>query len=122
MKAAGIHHVGLIVADVAAARHFYVDQLGFEERTDRPDFGFDGAWLQVGEQQVHLIEGAEPLPAGGHFALAVEDLDGVVAELRAAGVKVSDPVPAGSGRQSFLKDPGGNLVELNQPAGPSPSS
>jgi glyoxylase I family protein len=120
MKAAGVHHVGLIVADVAAARQFYVDRLGLEERTDRPDFGVDGAWLQVGEQQVHLVEGAEPMPGGGHFALLVEDLDGVVAELRAAGVKVSDPVLVGSGRQSFLKDPGGNLVELNQPAGPRP--
>ncbi len=115
MKAAGIHHVGLIVADVAAARQFYVDRLGLEERTDRPDFGFDGAWLQVGEQQVHLVEGSEPTPGGGHFALAVEDLDAVVTELRAAGLRVSDPVPVGAGRQSFVKDPGGNLVELNQP-------
>ena len=114
MKAAGIHHVGLIVTDVAAARQFYVDHLGFEERTDRPDFGFDGAWLQVGNQQVHLVAGAEP-PGGGHFALAVDDLDGVVSELRTAGLRVSDPVAVGRGRQAFLKDPGGNLVELNQP-------
>jgi glyoxylase I family protein len=115
MKALGIHHVGLVVTDVEAARRFYVDRLGFSERPDRPDFPFDGAWLQVGEQQVHLIETAEPAPGGGHFALAVGDLDVVVGELRQAGLRVTDPVPNAKGRQSFVQDPSGNLVELNQP-------
>jgi catechol 2,3-dioxygenase-like lactoylglutathione lyase family enzyme len=116
VKAAGIHHVGLVVTDVDAARHFYLDRLGLSERDDRPDFGFGGAWLQVGDQQVHLIEGREPAPGGGHFALAVDDLDSVVAQLRGAGVTVSDPVPVGTGRQSFVRDPSGNVVELNQPS------
>jgi catechol 2,3-dioxygenase-like lactoylglutathione lyase family enzyme len=116
VKAAGIHHVGLVVTDVDAARRFYLDQLGFSERDDRPDFGFAGAWLQVGEQQVHLIESREPAPGGGHFALAVDDLDAVVAELRESGVMVSDPAPVGTGRQSFVRDPSGNVVELNQPS------
>jgi catechol 2,3-dioxygenase-like lactoylglutathione lyase family enzyme len=115
MKAAGIHHVGLVVTDVEAARRFYLEHLGLSERDDRPDFGFAGAWLQVGEQQVHLIEGREAAPGAGHFALAVDDLDGVVAELRQSGVMVSDPVPAGTGRQSFVRDPSGNVIELNQP-------
>ncbi len=116
MKAVGIHHVGLVVTDVDTARRFYLDRLGFAERDDRPDFGFGGAWLQVGEQQVHLIEGKEPAPGGGHFALAVDDLQAVVAELRQAGEKVSDPVPVGRGWQAFVADPSGNVVELNQPA------
>lgn len=116
MKARGIHHVGLVVTDVDAARRFYLDRLGFSERDDRPDFGFDGAWLQVGEQQVHLIEGQQAAPGGGHFALTVDDLDGVIAELRGAGLKVSDPMAAGTGQQAFVADPSGNVVELNQPA------
>jgi hypothetical protein len=37
-----------------------------------------------------------------------------VVELRAGGVTVSDPSPIGSGRQAFLRDPCGNLVELHQ--------
>jgi hypothetical protein len=28
---------------------------------------------------------------------------------------VTDPVPVGSGRQSFLDDPAGNRVELQEP-------
>ena len=38
----------------------------------------------------------------------------MVAEIRDKGVTVSDPKPVGSGLQSFLHDPSGNLVELNQ--------
>jgi hypothetical protein len=31
------------------------------------------------------------------------------------GVAVSDPVKVGTGRQSFLDDPAGNRVELQEP-------
>ena len=116
MRAAGVHHVSLNVSDVAAAKAFYVDVLGLTERTDRPDFGFGGAWLDLGGQQVHLIEGTVPDGVGQHFAIAVDDLDAVVDELRGRGVRVSDPKPVATSRQSFLKDPSGNLVELQQPA------
>ena len=115
MRPAGVHHVSLNVDDVDAAKEFYIDVLGFTERPDRPDFGFGGAWLDVGGQQVHLIEGAVPERLGQHFAIAVDDLDSVVAELRGRGVKVSDPKPVATSRQSFLKDPCGNVVELQQP-------
>ncbi len=89
--------------------------LGLTERTDRPDFSFDGAWLDAGGQQIHLIEAEVPPELGQHFALAVTDLDGVVAELRTLGVAVTDPVPVGAGRQAFVTDPSGNRVELQQP-------
>ncbi|HWE55400.1 MAG TPA: VOC family protein [Acidimicrobiales bacterium] len=116
MKPLAVHHVSINVDDVTAAKHFYIDALGLSERADRPDFGFGGAWLDAGGQQVHLIEATPPDNRGQHFALAVADLDGVVAELRAHGLKVSDPVKVGTGRQSFLNDPAGNTVELQQPA------
>ena len=116
MRPIGIHHVSINVDDVDAAKRFYVGALGLTERGDRPDFGFGGAWLDAGGQQVHLIEAAPPDNRGQHFALAVDDLDGVVAELRGQGLTVSDPVKVGSGRQSFLSDPAGNTVELQQPA------
>jgi len=115
MQPVGVHHVSINVSDVGAAKDFYVDVLGFTERTDRPDFGFGGAWLDVGGQQVHLIEGTVPERLGQHFAVQVADLDDVVAELRGRGVKVSDPTPVATSRQSFLKDPCGNVVELQQP-------
>jgi len=115
MRVAGVHHVSINVNDIAAAKAFYTEVLGFTERTDRPDFGFGGAWLDVGAQQVHLIEAPMPEAKGQHFALRVDDLDAAVSELRAKGVQVSDPKPVGPGRQAFLHDPCGNMVELNQP-------
>jgi len=115
MRPDGLHHVSINVSDVDAARDFYTRVLGLTERTDRPDFDFGGAWLDVGGQQVHLIEAEVPPEYGQHFAVAVTDLDAVVAELRGLGVAVTGPVPVGRGRQAFVNDPSGNRVELQQP-------
>jgi glyoxylase I family protein len=111
----GIHHVALNVDDAAAAIDFYTKTLGLTLRTDRPDLGIAGAWLDAGGQQVHLIEVPPPAAVGQHFAFQVDDLDAAVAELRALGVTVSDPMGIGPGRQAFLNDPCGNQIELNQP-------
>lgn len=116
MRATGLHHVSINVSDVEAAIRFYTEVLGLSLRGDRPDFGFGGAWLDAGSQQVHLIEGEVPPGLGQHLALQVDDLDAAVAELRARAVEVRDPSPVGSGRQTFVTDPSGNLVELHQPA------
>jgi len=112
-----VHHVSINVDDVEAALTFYTDVLGLVPRGDRPDFGFGGAWLDAGGQQVHLVEGKTPAVLGQHFALLVDDLDRTVAELRGRAVEVSDPSPVGTGRQAFLTDPSGNLVELHQVGG-----
>lgn len=114
MRALGVHHVSLNVADVSAATSFYVDTLGCTERDDRPDFGFGGAWLDIGGQQIHLIEAPAPEDRGQHLALQVDDLARCVGELREAGIDISDPSPVGTGLQAFLHDPAGNLVELHQ--------
>jgi catechol 2,3-dioxygenase-like lactoylglutathione lyase family enzyme len=116
MRPAGVHHVSINVGDVDAALGFYVDVLGLVPRRDRPEFGFGGAWLDAGGQQVHLIEGTPPPACGQHFALRVDDLDDVVTELRARGVDVPAPKPVGTGRQTFVSDPAGNVVELHQTA------
>ena len=115
MRPTAIHHVSINVPDPEAALRFYVDVLGLTPRADRPDFGIGGAWLDAGGQQVHLIEGETPPAMGQHFAIAVDDLDAVVAELRGKGLEVSDPFGIGPGRQAFTQDPAGNVVELNQP-------
>ena len=115
MRLDGLHHVSLNVRDVPAALDFYTRVLGLTQRTDRPGFSFAGAWLDAGRQQIHLIDADVPPSLGQHFALAVSDLDAAVAELRARGVEVTDPVGVGTGRQSFLADPAGNRIELQEP-------
>jgi catechol 2,3-dioxygenase-like lactoylglutathione lyase family enzyme len=47
--------------------------------------------------------------------MRVADIDAAVADIRGHGVRVSDPQTVGPGRQAFLRDPSGNLIELNQP-------
>jgi glyoxylase I family protein len=117
MKLVGVHHVAINVRDVDEAVTFYVGRLGMTLRSDRPDFGFPGAWLDAGDRQVHLVPGDVPANMGQHYALQVADVDAAVKELREAGVEVTDVVviaPA-SGRQAFLSDPSGNGIELQQP-------
>jgi catechol 2,3-dioxygenase-like lactoylglutathione lyase family enzyme len=115
MQPLGVHHVSINVHDADEALTFYTDVLGLTPRTDRPDFGFAGAWLDIGGQQVHLIEGDVPEGHGQHFAIHVADLDATVAELRARGIDVGDPKPVGRSRQTFVFDPSGNMIELHQP-------
>ena len=115
MKPSAIHHVSVCVTDLGEAVDFYTRLLGMRPRHDRPSDLGPGAWLDAGPQQVHLIEAAPPQACGQHFALVVDDLDTATAELRTAGVEVSDAVPVGSARQAFVTDPSGNAIELHEP-------
>ena len=79
----GAHHIGLAVRDVAEARDFFVEALGFRVAAERPDypaiFVTDGTtlltWWQVAEPA-----GAAPFDRRAniglhHLALRVADLD-----------------------------------------------
>jgi len=114
MRPLGVHHVSVNVTDVASSLAFYTEVLGGTVRDDRPDLAVGGAWIDLGAAQVHLIEKSVPPALGQHFAILVDDLDGAVEELRSAGIEVGDPVLIGSARQTFVRDPDGNLVELHQ--------
>lgn len=117
MEPLGIHHVSINVTDAARSIAFYTEVLGGTVRADRPDFGFGGAWIDLGPQQLHLIEAPVPANHGQHLAVRVADLGATVDELRSGGVAVSDPSPVGSSLQAFLVDPDGNQVELHEVGG-----
>ena len=114
MKPLGVDHVAINVDDVAVSVAFYTEVLGLSVRTDRPDLGIDGAWLDAGNQQVHLLEAPIPPNMGQHLSLLVTDMDEVVNEIRGHGVVVSDPMVINDDRQAFLVDPSGNAIELHQ--------
>ena len=116
MESLGVHHVSINVDDTELAVAFYTDVLGMTIRDDRPDLGFDGAWLDFGGQQLHLLELTVPDDRGQHFAIWVEDIDAAIALVRSRGVEVSDPSGIATSRQAFLRDPSGNLIELHEPA------
>lgn len=119
MNPLSLHHISLMVSDIDEALRFYVDSLGMRRRTDRPESATRGAWLDVGELQVHLIEGTPPPALGQHFALRTEDLDAARERLLTCGVEVSEPVVIGDARQAFLHDPSGNHIELHETAPPN---
>ena len=115
----GLHHASLLVADTARSLAFYQGVLGLEVDPARPDLGFPGAWLQVGEQQIHLLELPAPDPVEGrpahagrdrHTALRVAGLEVLARRLEAAGVPFTR---SRSGRAAlFCRDPDGNGIEL----------
>jgi catechol 2,3-dioxygenase-like lactoylglutathione lyase family enzyme len=63
-----------------------------------------------------MADGGFATPGTGHFALAVGDLDAIVATMRAAGFEPErDPYHPGGREQwriCFFADPDGNRVEL----------
>ena len=116
MKFSSVHHISINVANTEEAQAFYIDILEFHQ-IQRPDLGFNGAWLQIGDQQLHLLEVENhEAPKGQHFAFGVEDIQASRNYLIEKGIKVSNPNELdGVCLQCFFKDPSGNLLELNQP-------
>ncbi|MCW8891015.1 MAG: VOC family protein [Sedimenticola sp.] len=115
----GFHHGSLIVADTATALSFYQGVLGMALDENRPDLGYPGAWLKVGEQQIHLLEVPNPDPLQGrpvhggldrHLAFYLEDLNKLTSALDKAGVGYT---LSRSGRRAlFCRDPDQNALEF----------
>jgi glyoxylase I family protein len=114
-----ILHASLIVADTATALEFYGDVLGMQVNPSRPDLGFPGAWLDVGAQQIHLLELPNPDPVsdrpthGGrdrHTAISIDNLNQLVDALGQANIPFTT---SKSGRRAlFCRDPDGNALEF----------
>ena len=111
-----------LVNDVDAAVAFYQDRLGF---TLHRQFGPAMAivtqddltlWLAGPDASASrpMPDGRVPEPGGwNRLVLAVDDIDGVVSELRDAGVTFRhDVIDGPGGRQILCEDPSGNAVEL----------
>jgi catechol 2,3-dioxygenase-like lactoylglutathione lyase family enzyme len=118
MELNGVHHVSINIGDLDENVKFYTEVLGMKIIESRPsdDIPVEGAWLSLPDgREVHLLcRESTPAP-GQHFAFEVADLDVVVAELEGQGLKVSAPNELGGiCRQSFTKDPSGNMLEFNQ--------
>jgi len=120
-------HVSVTVTDVAKAREFYSDTLGFQE-IPRPAFNFPGIWYGLGGGlQLHIILNdqlgrpvveRERIEARyPHFALWTDDCDATAAKIEALGLVCRDAVSGPTGlRQVFVKDPDGNMVEFIGPS------
>lgn len=114
-----LQHASMIVADTRRALRFYHDVLGMPINPARPDLGYPGAWLNVGNQQLHLLELPNPDPVSGrpahggrdrHCALTVRELDVLRQKLDDAAISYTLSI---SGRRAlFCRDPDGNALEF----------
>lgn len=115
---AGLHHVSLLVSDIEQSARFYIDDLGMQVASGRPEMPFRGLWLQLGAQQIHLLElagssvenGAESPSRDAHCALAVTDINVLKEKLSLLAIPYQ---LSKSGRKAlFCRDPDGNGLEF----------
>lgn len=140
-----MEHVGIVVDDLATATEFFVE-LGLELQGEGPVegrwvdriVGLDGvraeiAMLQTpdGHGRLELTKYHTPPSPGGdrrapsntpgirHIAFAVEDIDGVVAGLRARGAELVGELERyeNSYRLCYVRGPEGIIVELAERIG-----
>src|SRR6266550_2994552 len=115
-----LHHVNVTVpAELEApTKEFYGSVLGLQQVPKPPGSRQSGAWYQVGAAQLHLSVEDE---VGGstssrHVCFTVDDLAATEKRFRDAGVEIiPDPRPVPGMRRFYVRDPGGNQLEIVQP-------
>ncbi len=134
MKAV-LDHVGIAVADLAAALHFYRDTLGLEIEgaEEVASQRVRAHFIPVGEATLELLEATSPEstiakytekrgPGLHHLTLRVEDIGAALAQVKARGARLIDeqPRPGAEGALVAFIHPSsahGVLVELKQARG-----
>ena len=129
-----VNHIAIIVADVGRSLAFYIEIIGFQQ-IQRPNFDRHGAWLTMGNLELHLIKGVPNAPTGrdlivSHIALETEQPHKVLEKLLEfevpfrQNISVPDPKKArenlveafenseGKITQYFVRDPDGYYLEI----------
>ena len=89
------------------------------ERVPAPNFpGQPVAWLRLGDQQLHLFQRPDPAQYH-HFGIDVDDFEATYLKVRALELRDETTFEGGifelpGGEvQMYVRDPGGNLVEVD---------
>jgi catechol 2,3-dioxygenase-like lactoylglutathione lyase family enzyme len=115
-----INHVSVNALDLRESVDFYVDLLGAEP-LPTPNFGLPVQWLALGRTQLHLFERELTPTSHHHFGITVDDLEPVYRAADARGA--FDDIAfknrlvelPGDVVQLYVRDPAGNLVEVDCP-------
>jgi lactoylglutathione lyase len=120
VTATNLNHVSVSARDLEKSACFYEELFGMK-RIPTPNFGFPVVWLRVGDLQVHLFQRDVEAPVYHHLALTVDDPNTVYRKAKELGILDSRTnghhlreLPDGA-MQLYLRDPSGNLVEVNYP-------
>ena len=118
MRATGFTHVRIGARDLEESVRFYEDFFGMED-VPAPDFTGHVRWPRVGDLKLHPFQDEGSTPVGHHFALGVDDFGAAFRKTRETGARVEGgnystvrELPDGA-VQMYLRDPAGNLVEVN---------
>lgn len=120
MSAVTLNHVSIVAHDLEESAGFYERLFGLE-RVATPNFGFPVQWLRVGGLQLHLFERPEAAPTYHHFAFSVDDFPALYERARDMGAFDGGAFRhhlfelPGDIAQLYLRDPGGNLLEIDAP-------
>jgi lactoylglutathione lyase len=119
MRATRFTHASIHARDLEESASFYADVFGMR-RVPNPDFPeMEVVWLEFGDVQLHLFKRDDPAPAFHHVGLDVDDFETAYRiacerELFDAGEPRVRELNDGA-LQMYLRDPAGNLVEVNWP-------
>lgn len=120
MRAIRFNHVSISARDLEESVRFYTEVFGMD-RLPSPSFAQDVEWLRLGEQQLHLFRSDAPAPHQHHVAFDVDDFEAAYAKAAELGIRDRTTfiqgvyeLPGGEA-QMYLRDPAGNLVEIDWP-------
>jgi catechol 2,3-dioxygenase-like lactoylglutathione lyase family enzyme len=120
MRAIGFNHLSVGAKDLEASLRFYETVFGME-RIPTYNFGFTTQYLRCGKLQLHVFQLEDHVPVFQHFALDVDDFHAVYDAAKALGALDNttfrnsvNELPDGC-VQMYLRDPGGNLLEVDWP-------
>jgi catechol 2,3-dioxygenase-like lactoylglutathione lyase family enzyme len=126
-----IHHVNIQISDRQRTREWYEKVLGAEFLDRGPALNKRQLQLRIGSGELHFTETPHPatIPSS-HFAVEVDDWEGMLARLRALGIPHARTSAASTsaniggtdpyqGRRedsgeyyTYIHDPDGNMIEL----------
>jgi catechol 2,3-dioxygenase-like lactoylglutathione lyase family enzyme len=116
----GVSHVNVTVpaALEAAAKHFYEDVVGLAQ-IPKPEGTRQnmGAWYELGSLQLHLSieDDVKNEVSDRHVCYQVADIAAASLQFRNARVEIiADGRPVRGQSRFFVRDPGGNLLEITQ--------
>lgn len=127
MRLNSVHHIAIIVSDIAAAKEFYVDKLGFEiirenYRPGREDWKLDlriddHTELEIFAEKNPPKRVSRPEACGlRHLAFRVGNVEETVKELEMHGIPC-EPIRTDTytgEKMTFFADPDGLPIEIHE--------